>query len=287
MASTVGCRTYAAVAAGSSWRAGAGAAAGRQQHVQWCFFTAVSWFGGVSGGSSNSIGWISSSPLGQQASAGMQQQRQQNTGKGRAVALGLVLGGSVADWERCRCLGALARGSPVYPRCRSGTPGTCLGGVYRSTAGASLPHCVQKWSSRGHGCVCLAWYRWKPSCLCGWFFGVGALPVVPSFQTVPFVDSCGVGYYPSRAVCSRPFRPYKGFLCSLFLLGSVATYVACTTRVTPLLLQMRFITRAIAYLFPFLSAFAGSLLSRVGLRWRTSYNGGVIGFWHSRSPTGD
>ena len=182
MASTVGCRTYAAVAAGSSWRAGAGAAAGPQHRVQWCCITAVSCFGGVSGGSSsNSVGWISSSPLGQQANAGMQQQGQQNTGKGRKVALGLVLGGSVADWERCRCLRALARGSPVYPRCRSGTPGTCLGGVYRSTAGVSLPHCVQKWSPRGHGGVCSAWYWWKPSCLCGWLFGVGVLPVVPSF----------------------------------------------------------------------------------------------------------
>ena len=130
----------------------------------------------MGGSSSHSIGWISSSPLGQQVSAGMRQQWQQNTGKGRAVALGLVLGGSVADWERCRCLGALARGSPVYPRCRSGTPGTCLGGVYRSTAGASLPHCVQKWAPRGHGGVCSAWYWWKPSCLCGWLCGVGVLP---------------------------------------------------------------------------------------------------------------
>jgi hypothetical protein len=55
------------------------------------FIAAVSWFGGVLGdSSSNSIGWISSSPLGQQAIAGVQQQGQQNTGKGRAVALGLV-----------------------------------------------------------------------------------------------------------------------------------------------------------------------------------------------------
>lgn len=164
----------------------------------------------MGGSSSNSIGWISSSPLGQQASTGVQQQRQQNTGKGRAVALGLVLGGSVADWERCRCLGALARGSPVYPRCRSGTPGTCLGGVYRSTAGVSLPHCVQKWSPRGHGGVRSAWYWWKPSCLCGWLFGVGVLPVVPSFQTVPSVDACGVGFSPFRAVCPVLAGPAKG-----------------------------------------------------------------------------
>lgn len=211
MASTVGCWTDAAAAVSRSWRAGAGAAAGPQHHVQWCFLTAVTCLGGVVGdSSSNSIGWISSSPLGQQASTGVQQQRQQNTGKGRAVALGLVLGGSVADWERCRCLGALARGSPVYPRCRSGTPGTCLGGVYRSTAGVSLPHCVQKWSPRGHGGVRSAWYWWKPSCLCGWLFGVGVLPVVPSFQTVPSVDACGVGFSPFRAVCPVLAGPAKG-----------------------------------------------------------------------------
>ena len=141
--------------------------------------------------------------------------QQQNTGKGRAVALGLVLGGSVAAWERCRCLGALAWGSLVYKRCRSGTPGTCLGGVYRSTARASLPHCVQKWLPRGHGGVCSAWNWWKPSCLCGWLFGVGVLPVVPSFQTVPSVDACGVGFSPFRAVCSRPYRPCKGSLSFL------------------------------------------------------------------------
>jgi hypothetical protein len=69
----------------------------------------------------------------QLAGVGARQQMQQSTGKGRAVALCLVAGCSVASLQRCRCLGALAWGSLVYKRCRSGTPGACLGGVYRST----------------------------------------------------------------------------------------------------------------------------------------------------------
>jgi hypothetical protein len=56
----------------------------------------VPWFCRVYSSSSSSFGWISSSPLSQQAGAGVQQQWQQNTGKGHAVALGLVVGGSVA-----------------------------------------------------------------------------------------------------------------------------------------------------------------------------------------------
>jgi hypothetical protein len=69
------------------------------------------------------------------------------------------------------------------------TPGTCLGGVYRSTAGAFLPHCVQKRLAQRHGSVCSGWKGWKPSCLCGWLCGVGGFAWVPSFQTVPSADS--------------------------------------------------------------------------------------------------
>jgi hypothetical protein len=68
----------------------------------------------------------------QLAGVGTQQQMRQSTGKGRAVALYLVAGCSVASLQRCRCLGALTWGSLVYKRCRSGTPGTFLGGVYHS-----------------------------------------------------------------------------------------------------------------------------------------------------------
>jgi hypothetical protein len=43
----------------------------------------------------------------QLASVGAQQQMQQSTGKGRAVAWCLVAGCGVASLQRCRCLGAL------------------------------------------------------------------------------------------------------------------------------------------------------------------------------------
>lgn len=70
----------------------------------------------MGGSSSNSICWVSSSLLGQLASAGVQQQRQQNTGKGRAVALGLVLGGSAAGLGTVQVLGRADVGQPGIPK---------------------------------------------------------------------------------------------------------------------------------------------------------------------------
>jgi hypothetical protein len=55
-----------------------------------------------------------------------------------------LLGPSQAWGGVCLALCGKSLSCPVYTRCRSGTPGTCLGGVSYSTTGASLPHCVQK-----------------------------------------------------------------------------------------------------------------------------------------------
>jgi hypothetical protein len=75
---------------------------------------------------------------------------------------------------------------------------------------------------RGIGGVCSVPYWWKPSCLCGMLFGCGALPVVPSFQTVPSADACGVGFSPFRAVRSLHPGPAQGSSFP-YIQGSVAT----------------------------------------------------------------
>jgi len=133
------------------------------------------------------------------------------------------LGGSVADWEWCRCLGALTWGSPVYPRCRSGTPGTCLGGVYRSTAGGFLSHCVQKRLAQWHGSVCSAWKGWKPSCLCGWLCGVGVFARGPLLSDSPLCRLLRCRVLSFLCCLFPPFQALQRVLCSLTWLGSVAT----------------------------------------------------------------
>jgi hypothetical protein len=64
--------------------------------------------------------------------------------------------------------------------------------------------CGERWHQVVGECVALGLVAYL--CALCW----ESLPVVPSFQTVPFADSWGVGFSPFCAVCSRRFRPCKG-----------------------------------------------------------------------------
>ena len=112
------------------------------------------------------------------AGTGVQQLGQQDTGKGRAMALCLVLGCSFAGMQRYVRLGAPTRDAR---RVAAPAPGaTVVGGVYRSTLGDYLPHCVLKWVGPGFGHV-FRLVLVEASCLCGRLFRGGALPAVPSY----------------------------------------------------------------------------------------------------------
>jgi hypothetical protein len=134
----------------------------------------------------------------QLASVGAQQQLQlqESTGKGRAVALCLAAGCGVASLQRCRCVGTLTWGSLVCKRCRSGTPGTCLG-------------------------VCVSQHNLShPSTLCSEVCCPGALGVCVRFLTggsPPVCVACfsGVEHCP----WSPPFR--QSLLQMLVVLGSI------------------------------------------------------------------
>jgi hypothetical protein len=106
------------------------------------------------------------------------------------------------------------------PARRAPVLGVCL------TAQLEPPFLIVFRSSRPGGMGVCVWlvFWWKPSCLCGWLYGVGVMPVVPSFQTVPSADSCWCRVlsfpcclFPSYQALQRvPLFPTSaGFRCSV------------------------------------------------------------------------